>query len=217
MLAQDPQHERVVEELAAVHERAHDWESLELLMNAPESARALPQQRLQEWRTRIAQGRIEAAIAKGRLDELKAAWESAPASLRNQPELRRAHAAGLAKLNAEAEAAAQISAGLRDAYDARLVELYGELEGIEPVTQLATAEQWLGQHGETPELLWLAARACRRNKLWGKARSYLEGLVRIAPSPKAYLELAQLCQQMQAPDDAARYYRLGLEQAATHC
>jgi len=214
LLAQDPQHERVVDDLAAVHERAHDWDALELLINAPESARALPPPRLQEWRARIARGRIEAAIARGRVDQLKKAWESAPGALRSNLELRRLYAAGLAKLNAEAEAAAQISSGLRDQWDPALVELYGALEGVDAVTQLATAEQWLGQHGEKPELLWLAARACRRNKLWGKARSYLEGLVRVAPSARAYLELAQICQQMQAADDAARYYRQGLEQAA---
>lgn len=215
LLAQDPQHERVVEDLAAVHERAHDWDALDLLLAAPETARALPAPRLQDWRARTAQGRIEAAIAQGRLDQLKKAWDAAPASLRSRPELRRVYAAGLAKLNADAEAAAQIASGLRDQWDSALVDLYGSLDGVDAVTQLATAEQWLGQHGEKPELLWLAARACRRNKLWGKARSYLEGLVRIAPSAKAYLELAQICQQMQAPDDAARYYRLGLEQAAS--
>lgn len=215
LLAQEPQHERIVDDLAAVHERAHDWEALELLMAAPDTARALPGPRQQEWRIRIAQGRIDAAIAQGRVELLKKAWEAAPASLRSKPELRRAYAAGLAKLNAEPEAAAQITAGLRDQWDAGLAQLYGELEGIDPVTQLATAEQWLGQHGEKPELLWLAARACRRNKLWGKARSYLEGLVRAAPSAKAYLELAQICQQMQSPDEAARYYRQGLEQAAS--
>ena len=137
-----------------------------------------------------------------------------PSSLRSEPELRRVYVTGLIRMNAEPEATAQIASALRAGWDGELAQLYGELQGIDAVTQLATIEQWLGQFGEKPELLLAAARACRRNRLWGKARSYLEGRIGLAPSASAYLELARLCQQTQAPDDAVRYYRLGLEFAA---
>ena len=75
-------------------------------------------------------------------------------------------------------------------------------------------EQWLGRYGEKPELLQLAGHVCLRNKLWGKARSYLEAGVQAAPTPQAYLDLARLCQDVQQPEQAAQFYRQGLELAA---
>ncbi len=70
------------------------------------------------------------------------------------------------------------------------------------------------QHGPKPELLLLAGRVCLRNKLWGKARSYLEAGVQAAPTPQGYLDLARLCQDTQQPEEALKYYRQGLELAA---
>ncbi len=212
---QDPRHERVIEQLADVHARSGDWDALDLLLSSAPTGKALSREQLQAWQTRLGRGRIEAAIAVGRMDQLKKAWESVPTALRATPELRRAYVTGLIKLNAEAEASAQIEAGLRAGWDAELARLYGELQGIDPMTQLASAEHWLVQFGEKPELLQMAARACRRNKLSGKARSYLEALLRVAPSPAAYLEIAQVCQDMKSPDEAARYHRQGLELAAS--
>jgi len=215
-LEKDPSHEQLIEELAEVHTRAGDWDALDLLLAAGSTSKALSPEQRTQWQQRLGLGRIAAAVSAGRVDQLKKAWDSIPASVRATSELRRRYVAGLAKLNAEAEAAAQIEAGLRADWDPELARLYGELSGIDAVSQLAQAEHWLQHFGEKPELLALAARACRRNKLPGKARSYLEGLLRVAPSASAYLELAQVCQDLKATDDAARYYRQGLEFAAAH-
>jgi HemY protein len=211
LFEQDPKHEQVVEQLAEVHAQVSDWETLDKLLSA---AQFLPAGRVDAWRRRVARGRMDAALSRSRLDEFKGAWEALPAALRAEPELRQTYVSGLLRLNAESDATAQITAALRQTWDGPLAKLYGGLQGIDALTQLATAEQWLVQYGEKPELLLIAARACSRNRLWGKARSYLEGLVRVQPSVEAYLELAQLCQQTQAPEDAARYYRQGLELAA---
>ena len=59
--------------------------------------------------------------------------------------------------------------------------LYGHLHGSDGVTRLASIEQWLTQYGERLELLVTAGQACLQNKLWGKARSYLESAARIQP------------------------------------
>ena len=70
------------------------------------------------------------------------------------------------------------------------------------------------QHGDKPELLLLAGRVCLNNKLWGKARSYLEAGVQAAPTAQGYLDLARLCQDTKQPEEAAKFYRQGLEFAA---
>ena len=49
-----------------------------------------------------------------------------------------------------------------------------------------------------------AAKICR----------WTEAVIRSAPSPAAYLELARLCEQTQNKEEAERFYRQGLELAA---
>lgn len=147
------------------------------------------------------------------LDQVKALWDATPAELRREAPLRQRYAVALHRLNAEAEAAAVVADTLRHDWDGPLVQLYGELHSHDGVSRLATIEQWLAEYGERSELLVTAGRVCLQNKLWGKARSYLEAAVRLTPSPTTYRELARLCEQTQNPEEAARYYRLGLDLA----
>jgi HemY protein len=53
---------------------------------------------------------------------------------------------------------------------------------------------------------------CAHQQLWGKAQSYLEASLAVAPGRSAHLELAQLLDQLGRPDEANRHYR-----AAVHC
>ena len=49
-----------------------------------------------------------------------------------------------------------------------------------------------------------------RNELWGKARSYLETVISIRPTPEAYQEYGALLNQMGEADAAALAFRDGL-------
>ena len=63
---------------------------------------------------------------------------------------------------------------------------------------------------EDADLLLAAARLCQRNELWGKARSYLETVISMRPTPEAYQEYGALLTQMGEGDAAADAYRDGL-------
>jgi len=211
---QDPAHPYVVELLARAHARSGQWEPLRLLLSGSEAARALLPARYRALYARALCEALAQAGTSARLDALKALWDAAPAPMRAVPEVRQAYARGLARLGADAEAAAQITQMLRAEWDGVLVGLYGELSGLDPVTQLAAVEGWLTQQGEKPELLLAAGQVCTRNQLWGKARSYLDSALRLQPTPAAFLALAQLCEKTRQPEDAALFYRRGLELAA---
>ncbi len=208
----DPQHPFVVELLAESHAALGEWEPLRQLLVATAGMPALTTERREQLMCRATVELMRAAVADARLDQLKALWDAA-GSVRLHAEVRDEYVRGLARLNADAQALALIAQTLRIEWDGALVQLYGDLHTIDPIAQLASVEQWLGQYGERPELLQVAGRVCLRNKLWGKARSYLEAALHSAPTPKAYLDLARLCQETQQPDDAAKFYRQGLELA----
>lgn len=211
---QNPQHPYALELLAEAHAALGEWAPLRRLLADNAQLHALMPARYRELMLRALRELLARALAEAQLEQFKAVWDAAEPRFHQEPELRRDYAHGLARLNAEAAAAATIVVTLKKEWDADLVTLYGDLQAGDALGQLAIIEQWLSRYGEKPELLITAGRVCLRNKLWGKARSYLEAALRVAPTPMAYLELARLCTTTQSPDDAARYYRQGLELAA---
>jgi HemY protein len=211
---QNPQHPYALELLAEAHAALGEWAPLRRVLAENSKLGALTPPRYRELMLRALRALLARALADAQLEQFKAVWDAAEPRFHNEPDLRRDYAYGLARLNAEAEASALVVTTLKKEWDADLVTLYGDLQSGDALGQLAIIEQWLGRYGEKPELLTTAGRVCLRNKLWGKARSYLEAALRVAPTPVAYLELARLCATTQNPDDATRYYQQGLEQAA---
>lgn len=188
------------------------WDALSALLVETRELGAPAPARRRAWQLAATRAQIDAAVAESRLERLKAIWDSA-AAVQDDAALRRHYVAALVRLNAQTDAAAQIAIALTRDWDAGLVVLYGELGGLEPVAALASIEQWLGRYGERGELLWVAGRACLRARLWGKARAYLDGALRLAPNAAVWLTMAQLCEQTQNADEAAASYRKGLELA----
>jgi HemY protein len=208
------QHPYAIELLAASYDGLKAWESLRQLLLDGETRAALSDERYRDLLTRTLIECLQEAQRLARLDRLKTVWDGAPKDFRRVPEVRNEYVRGLARLNAHAEAMAVVGDVLARNWDAELAALYGDLHSDDPLTQLAAIEHWLNQYGERPELLITAGRVCLRNKLWGKARSYLDAVIRVAPSPTAYLELARLCEQTQNGEEAQKLYRLGLEFAS---
>lgn len=186
---------------------------LELLKSQGDAVPAVQRER---WQAEALGNLMRQAVKSGQLEQLKTLWDGAGAAVRALPAVQLHYARGLISLGAEAEAVALIGKALKQRWDASLVQLFGMLEAIDPVSQLASLEQWLQQHGEQAALMLAAGRACIRNHLWGKASSYLDSALRLEPGPAVYLALAQLAERTQRPEEAQRYYREGLAHAARY-
>jgi HemY protein len=104
----------------------------------------------------------------------------------------------------------ELATVLKSNWRGPLVRLFGLVESSDTTKQLKRAEGWLKNHGDDPDLLLAAARLCLRNELWGKARSYLETVISLRPSPEAYQDYGALLNQMGEADAAADAYRDGL-------
>lgn len=210
--AKQPDHPFAIELLAESYAGLGDWAALWPLLHEVSAEAAIPAPRRAELMRRSLCELFAAAVAEAARGTLKALWDGA-GGMRDDAVVRHAYARGLARLGADAEAIALISQTLSRTWDAELALLYGDLHATDPVAQLATVEQWLVTYGEKTELLQVAGRVCLRNRLWGRARSYLEAVIVSAPTPKTYLDLAQLCADTQEPEAAAKFSRLGLELA----
>ena len=160
----------------------------------------------------IAVQALEAIVAGEELtyEEYVRLWSSLPAGVRQSPAVLAMHARVLDRLGRGEQAAEELAAALKRQWDDALVRAYGDLEGGDALKHLRKAEHWLKDHPEDAALLLAAARACMRNELWGKARSYVESSIALAPSPAAYTLYGRLLDHLGERDQAALAYHSGL-------
>lgn len=145
---------------------------------------------------------------------LNAVWTPLSLGLRRRPELVRARALLLDRLGRGDEALRSVATALQRRFDRELVLTYGEIRHADPGKQLRRAESWLRQRPEDPALLATVAELCMRNELWGKARSYLETSLAIAPEPASYARYGELLDRLGEHDEAARAFQAGLKMVA---
>lgn len=190
-----------------------DWDSLLALLTDKSAARLLDPARTEACWLRCVQALLTRAATAQQVDQIQRIHAQAPERIRQHRQTRLAYVRALAQVQAANEAAASIVSALTNDWDSELVDCYGRLALPDPLAQLAQAEHWLATHGERRELLLAAGRCCLRNKLWGKARSYLQAAQRARLDSAVSLELGHLCEQTGQQDEALQHYRRGLELA----
>ncbi len=85
------------------------------------------------------------------------------------------------------------------------------MQASDPAAQFKTAESWLDENRADPDLLLSLGRLAMQNRLWGKARSYLEASIGAGGRAEAYRELGQLLEQLGETEQARDCYRQGME------
>ena len=143
------------------------------------------------------------------------AWRKIPATLQRDARVAAAAAEGYlasnAEDNAQVRAAEVIEQALAASWDSDLAGLYAACNT--GTSQIERAERWLAAHPNDATLLLTLGRLCAREKLWGKARNYLDASLSVEPTHNAYLASAQLYEQLGDNDAAQKHYRKSLEQA----
>lgn len=207
-----PSHPRIYPALAEVLVAGREWNAaLELLVEA-EKARGWAPNQWQRLQHRALQGALEAVQ---RIEDAKQIWNALPKALRQDAANEYAYAEALHRLNAEKDCMAVIHRALEHRWAPEMAVLFLKAHHSDEVAALASVEQWLQRHGEQPELLLAAARTCRLNRLWGKARSYLDALLAQAPSAEAHYEYGLLCAQIEHRDESREHFQKGMELALT--
>lgn len=187
---------------------AGDWDGVIKLVRQLAKRDALPDEVVDEILT---QAHL-ACIAKRGVDERRLI-----SYLRNLPNEERgqrvvlAAARGLNALGANGEAQKLIESALdaagNDAWQPELLAIYGRLSDSELTARIAKAEAWLRRHPDDALLLMALGRMCQRQRLWGKAQSYLEASLSVEVTQEAHLELARLFDQLGKSEEANKHYR----------
>ncbi len=202
-----PNHSHALMLLGRLYYRLEDWGHLSDLLPKLKAHGRLDAATLEKWSLRVHREHLQNA-ADG--EAVINTWKQVPKAYKQNVDLLECYYSSLIRTNMHEKAEKDIAGELKRSWCAPLVRLYGTVEGKDATRQLKVAEGWLKDHGEDPDLLLAAARLCLRLELWGKARSYLETVIAIRPSPDAYQEYGQLLNQLGDGEAAADAYRAGL-------
>lgn len=205
-----PRHSYVLEMLMRLYERVQDWEHLRDLLPELRKRGVLSNEDADRLEVRLHCELLKQATRSSDSDVLRDAWNRVPRRLTHDVELALAYATHLHSIGEDADAENELRGFLKKHWDERLVDLYGRVQGEDLARQLTTAEEWLRNHDRNPVLLLALGRLAMRNSLWGKARSYLEASVGIAPTIESYQLLGTLAEQMKDAALATDCYRKGM-------
>lgn len=207
----EPRHPPALRLEMKLHQRLGNWEQLLAVLALLEKRDMLPPTQLQALRRQAHQQLMR------RLSEdaagLAAYWKKLPEAEKLETGLARAAALAFIQAGDGQTAAQIVEMSLTHAWDSPLAALYGECAAGDVRKQLQQAEYWLQSHRDDPGLLMALGLLCLREELWGKAQSYLEASLALAPGAEAHLVLARLLERSGDQEAASAHYRLSLQHA----
>lgn len=182
-----------------------DWAEMLRLTRQLEKHKALTPEQAQPLRLRAHRGMLDAL--QDDPARLMRYWQEMPTADRLDPQFVQRAAKAMAAVGACAENAQLIEETLDERWESSLLEHYARCESGDALGRIARCERWLHEHPNDANLLLALGLLCAQRQLWGKAESYLEASLAVAPGRAAHIELARLFDRLGRVDDANRHYR----------
>ncbi|MBI1283184.1 MAG: heme biosynthesis protein HemY [Thiobacillus sp.] len=203
-----PQHTTLLRLEFKARQLTGQWDEVERLLDLLMRSNALEQSvALQSRRVTYAENlKRRAEDDRGLLEY----WKKIPSNFKADPWVARAAARAFAQRGGHDTALDVLEAALSREWHEELVALYGELRGSSPTRQIEQAEKWLRTHPRDAQLLLTLAQLCSVQQLWGKAQSYLEASLAIAPSAEGHVRMAEFKTQSGQPGEACQHYQKAL-------
>jgi len=202
-----PRHERVLRMLMESCLKLNEWDRLRQLLPELRKQGIVGDERARELETEIGLRRLERAVEQS-ASALQQVWESVPRAIREQQSLALVYLDGLLRWRQGEEAERFIKTRLQREWDASLAARYPDLAALMPAERLfATVEKWLKERPEDGGLLYAAGRLALSNRLWGRARSYLEASLARGGGTAVRQTLAALLEFLGEKDAAREMYR----------
>lgn len=187
-----------------------DWQAVLKLIPSVEKTGLYSREQIQAKQLDAYAGLIKEAGNSGDNQKLNTVWNTIPRKLQQHFYLIEVYVNERLKFNDTSDCELLLRSALKQQWDNMLVRLYGLVVASDTSKQLAMAESWLQNHARDPVLLLSLARICIQNKLWGKAKDYLQESIDVQPIPEAYYEYAKLHEHEGNDEVAAECYEKGL-------
>jgi len=203
-----PRHPYVLKLLMHLYEEVKDWPQLITLLPELKRNQIISGDAYHRLQHHVYMEAMTDLIKQNQPQALKALLESLPANLNHDADLMTEYGQYLLDNKNHAEAEKLIRSCLRKRFSEKLITLYGRIKHDK--TQLNFAESLLKEHPHSAALYLCLGRLSQANNLWGKARTYIEESIRLAPTPPAYAALGRLLEHLNEQAAACTAYRQGL-------
>ena len=140
-------------------------------------------------------------------------WKQLSSEMRNDPIVAATASRYHLALGTPEPAQGILEHALEREWNPTLVALYGESAGENALPQIERAERWLRAHARDPALLLALGKLCMRQGLWGKAQSYIEASLALAPTRDGHMTLAALMERIGKHQEAVLHFRKSAELA----
>lgn len=191
-------------------QQAGDWNEVLRVLDQLEKRSAIDvtvaaQIRQQAWLEKLRQ--------QEDLEGLVACLKEIPADFKRRGKVAATAARALIQHGGSELAQHLLADSLNAQWDSELVALYGDCHPAEKqasgevMKQIEQAEKWLNQHRDDAGLLLALGKLCLHQGLWGKAKSYLDASLSIAPGAAAHNALGLLAERLGNAEEAARHYQ----------
>ena len=182
-----------------------NWGEVARLVRQMEKYRSLTPEQAMPLRRRAHLESIRERAGDGLA--LRTYWATIPSAERRDARVTHAMARALIAVGDQAEAQSLIEDYLEREWDSELAGVYGDCRGGDVLGRISHAEGWLKLQPRDARLLLSLGRLCMQSQLWGKAQSYFEASLALAPSREVHVELARLAEGLERGEEAARHYR----------
>lgn len=203
-----PKNAFILQLLEQAHLELKDWTGLKTLLPVLHKRRAFSIEEINQLELRVYS---ELLLLSKTNDTVEIKWNELPRYLQKKPALVAIYADYLLANNKNEEAEDVLKMALHKNLDEQLLELYAVLLSNNPIKKIARAEKWLKENPENAALLLCLGRICKQQKLWGKARQYLEKSLRLGATPAVYSELGQIMETQNDLRGALDLYNKGLQ------
>lgn len=196
-----PKHPYRLKLLYSVYLNLHEWRKLCDLLPGLSKQAILPVDELHDRTIQIYCHLIQETENTEQLDIF---WNHLSRAWRQNLLLIKCYVEKLHHFNQDAAAIHAIESTLKKQWHPALVRLYSSLN--DGSKQLITAEKWLKQHPQDPELLFCLGKLSLRERFLAKARDYLQQSMEIRPNPEGYFILGQVFEALGDQQSALNYY-----------
>ncbi|NOY66623.1 MAG: hypothetical protein GXP13_04340 [Gammaproteobacteria bacterium] len=140
-------------------------------------------------------------------------WESLTRKQKNNEVLVHEYAKQFLLLKEDDKAEQLLRDAIKHNWNTGLVYLYGRVKSGNPEQQLKLAESWVKSYSDDAVVNLSLGRICMHNRLWGKARIYLEKSNELGVRAETYFELGVLLEFLEDNEASMLCYRNGLKLA----
>lgn len=206
---------QVLSLLAQCHQAAGNWDQLEKLLPDLQRSKVLDKETIFDLQVLVRSAQLRRltkskASNAEKLELLRQLWSRTHKSVRAVPEVIGQYTRALQKVDEVDAAETVIRRAISKNWHDGLVLQYGQLPGSDPMRQLVTAERWLRDRTDNADLLLTLGRLCKRNKLWGKGRDYLEASLNLKNRPETCAELAIVMAKLGEEQKSQQFFERGL-------